>query len=214
MDSEQIQKALHELKQQPKRKFSQSYDLIVNLRGINIKTNPLDFFVTLPHMPGKEFKVAIFVDPQLAEQAQKQCDFVIREAQFSDYADKKKARKLAQDYDYFISQANLMPKVATTFGKVLGTKGKMPNPKLGCVVPATANLEPLIKKLRHTIRLQVKKGLNLQCMVGKETQDDTEVTNNILAVYEAALKQLPNERHDIKNVLLKLSMGKPVKVYG
>ena len=214
MDKEQIQKALQDLKQQPKRNFAQSYDLIINLRGVNIKTNPLDFFVTLPHAQGKKIKVAVFVDPQAAEPARKHCDLAIIDAQFSDYADKKKARKLSQDYDYFIAQASLMPKVATVFGKVLGTKGKMPNPKLGCVVPSISTLEQLTKKLRHTVRLQVKKGLNLQCLVGKETQPDSEVIDNILAVYDAAVKQLPNERHDVKNVLLKLSMGKPVKING
>ena len=170
--------------------------------------------MNLPCSQGKKIKVAAFVDQQLAEQAQKHCDFVIKDTQFSEYADKKKAKKLGQEYDFFIAQMNLMPKIATVFGKILGVKGKMPNPKLGCVVPPNANLEPLVKRLQSTLRLQTKKGLHFQCMVGKEKQDEEEVIKNIMAIYDATIKHLPNERHDVKNVLLKLTMSKPVKIYG
>ena len=105
-----------------------------------------------------------------------------------------------------------MPKVAQAFGKVIGIKGKMPNPKLGCVVPPNANLEPLVKRLNLSVRMQAKKATNLQCMVGKEDQPDAEIIDNILTVYNATLKQLPNEIQNVKNVVLKTTMGKPVKL--
>jgi len=105
-----------------------------------------------------------------------------------------------------------MPKIAANFGKVLGIRGKMPNPKLGCVIPPNANVEALVKKLKHTVRLQAKKGLNLQCIVGKEDQPEEQIIDNILTAYNAVVKHLPNELQNIKNVTLKLSMGKPVKV--
>ena len=197
MNKEDVQKALTELKTHTKRKFTQSYDLIINLKNYP-KGNPI--------------KVAAFVDQQLVDEAKKHCDLVLSESDFPKYSDKKELKKLADTYDYFISQANLMPKVAATFGKVLGIKGKMPNPKLGCVVPPNANLEPLVKKLGSTVRLQAKKATNLQCIVGKEDQSDTEIIDNILTVYQAVLKNVPNEHQNIKNVLLKLSMGKPVKL--
>src|SRR3989344_4546063 len=212
MEKDDIQKALAELKQQPKKKFNQSYDLIINLKSMDVKQTPVDFFVNLPHPKGPKVKVAVFCDQQLAEQGQKNCEGVIKDTEFDQYKDKKVAKKLAEQYDYFLAQANLMPKIAAIFGKALGTKGKMPNPKLGCVVPATANLAPLIKKLDSTVRCQAKKALNLQCMIGKENQADEEITENILAVYYAALKQLPNETQNVKNVALKLTMSKPVKV--
>ena len=212
MEKQDVQKAITELKQQPKKKFNQSYDLIINLKNFSTKTTPLDFFVPLPHSKGKQVKVAAFVDPQLAENAQKHCHLVIRETEFLSYGDKKKIKNLAESYDYFIAQMNLMPKVASTFGKILGTKGKMPNPKLGCVVPPNANLEPLVKKLISTVRLATKKGTNLQCLVGKENQPEAEVIENILAVYHAALKQLPQEGQNVKNCVLKLSMSKAVKI--
>ncbi len=211
MDKEHVQKALDELKQQPKRNFSQTYDLVINLKNLITKQEPIDVFVTLPYTKGKKIKIVALVDQQLAGQAEKFCDLVIREVDFSKY-DKKAMKKLAQEYDYFIAQASLMTKVAAAFGKILGTRGKMPNPKLGCVVPPTANLEPLVKKLNTTVRVQTRKATNLQCMIGKDSQPDEEVVDNVLAVYQAVLKAVPNETQNIKNVTLKLTMSKLVRV--
>jgi large subunit ribosomal protein L1 len=105
-----------------------------------------------------------------------------------------------------------MPKVAAAVGRVFGPKGKMPNPKLGCVVPPNANLEPLMKKLKQTVRLRATKATNLQCMVGKEDQSESEIIDNILTVYNTSVKQLPNEDQNIKNTSIKLTMGKPVDI--
>ncbi|HLC52418.1 MAG TPA: hypothetical protein VJI98_04200 [Candidatus Nanoarchaeia archaeon] len=212
MNKEEIKKVLAELKSQSKRNFNQSYDLIINLKNISIAQNPLDFFITLHYSKGKNIKIAAFVDNILADQAKKNFDLVITEPDFAKYSDKKVMKKLAQDYDCFIAQVNLMSKVAAQFGKVLGVRGKMPNPKLGCVVPPNANLEALKKKLISTVRLTAKKGTNLQCLVGKQEQSEEEVADNILTVYNTALKNLPNESQNVKNVKLKLTMGKPVKL--
>ncbi len=212
MEKEQVQKAITELKTHPKRNFNQSYDLVINLKNFDTKTNPLDFFVTLPFSFGKQIKVVCFCDQQLAENAQKNCELVIKDTEFDKYKDKKVMKKMAEDYDYFIAQSNLMGKVAAAFGKALGTKGKMPNPKLGCVVPPNANLAVLKKNLTSTVRLSTKKGTNLQCLVGKENQPDVEVVENVFAVYQNTLKQVPNEHQNIKNISLKLSMSKLVKI--
>jgi len=213
MDKEQIQKALAELKKQPKKKFNQSYDLIINLKNLVIKSNPIDFFVTLPFPKGKTPKIACFCDQQLAEEAEKNCDLVVREKDFEEYVkDPKKAKMLAKNYDYFIAQATLMAKIAATFGKSLGIRGKMPNPKLGCVVPPNAALAPLVKKLSLTVKLSAKKATNLQCVIGKEEQAEQEVVENALAVYNATIKQLPSEVQNVKNVAIKKTMGAPVRV--
>ncbi|MDP3990480.1 MAG: 50S ribosomal protein L1 [archaeon] len=212
MDKPEVIKALTELKQQPKRKFSQSYDLIINLKNIVVKQNPLDFFVTLHNSNGRKIKIAAFVDQELKAQAKEFCDLVISEEDFAKYKDKSVGRKLAREYDYFIAQANLMPKVAAAFGKALGTRGKMPNPKLGCVIPPNANLDALRTKLELTVRLTAKQGLNLQCLVGKEGQSDDEVADNILTVYNHVIKNLPNELQNVKNLYLKTTMGKPVRI--
>jgi len=212
MKKEDVQKALEEIKKVPKRNFSQTYDLIINLKNLVIKQNPLDFFVTLHYSKGKKVRVAAFVDQLLIDQASKNCDLVIKDTEFDNFKDVKKLKKLAEEYDYFIAQANLMAKIAVIFGKVLGTRGKMPNPKLGCVVPPNANLEPLLKKLNSTVRLSAKKAANLQCIAGREGQAEEQIIDNILTIYQTTLKNVPNEAQNIKNVYLKLTMGKPVKI--
>ena len=88
----------------------------------------------------------------------------------------------------------------------------MPNHKMGCVVPPNANLEALRKKLEITVRLTAKQGLNLQCLVGKEGQNDNEIADNIVVVCNNVLKSLPNESQNIKNIYLKTTMGKPVRI--
>lgn len=212
MNKEDIKKALEEVKKSPKRNFPQAYDLIINLKNLVIKQTPIDLFVTLHHSKGRKVKVAAFVDQLLSEQAKQNCDLVIKDTEFDSYKDVKKLKKLAEEYDYFIAQANLMAKIAAVFGKVLGTRGKMPNPKLGCVVPPNVNLEPLVKKLNSTIRLSAKKATNLQCVAGREDQSEEQVIDNILTIYQTVLKNVPNEAQNIKNVYLKVTMGKPVKI--
>ena len=212
MDKETIKKAIEQLKAQPKKKFVQSYDLIINLKNIVISQNPVDLFTNIPHPSGRNVKIAAFADQQLLAEAEKNCDLVIKESDFSNYSDKKKLKKLAEEYDYFIAQSSLMTKVASNFGKVLGTKGKMPNPKLGCVVPPNAGLGPLTEKLASTVRLNAKKAYNLQCMIGKESQPDNEIVENVLSVYHAVIKHIPDESQNIKNISLKLTMSKPVKI--
>ena len=211
MDKEQVQKAITELKKAKERKFSQSYDLVINLKHVNVKSNPVSLFISLPHPKPKKPKVAAFVAQELSDQAEKFCDLVLSEADFGKY-DTKAQKKLAQSYDYFIAQANLMPKVAQAFGKSLGVKGKMPNPKLGCVVPPNGNLEVLMKKLQASVKLVANKGTNLQCFVGKQDMPEEEIVENVLTVFNTVVKQLPQETQNIKNVQLKLNMSKPVKI--
>ena len=90
MNKQQVEKAIAELKKGKKRNFSQSYDLIINLKAINPKSDSVDLFVTLPHPKPKKSKVAAFVGQQLVTQSEKLCDLAIKEADFPKYQDKIK----------------------------------------------------------------------------------------------------------------------------
>ncbi len=216
MDVQTIKNTLEELKKSSqKRNFSQTYDLIINLKDIDLKKpeQHVDFFLQLNHGIGKKVKVCALVGPETKENAQAVCDKVVLEDDFVQYKDKKLLKKLANECDFFIAQANLMAKVAATFGRVLGTKGKMPNPKAGCVVPPKANIKPLYDKLQKTIRLVAKKDPIIHCKVGKDSMPDEEVIDNIKMVYDQLIHHLPREKNNVKSVYLKLTMGKPVKLY-
>lgn|SRR3989338_588500 len=215
MDKNKLISTIKELKEKSsKRNFKQTFDLIVNLKELDMKKpeHQVDFFATLQH-PRKKIKVCAFVGPELLEDARNSCDLAISQDEFEKYAkDKKLAKKLAREYDFFIAQANIMAPVATAFGRVLGPKGKMPNPKAGCVVPPKTSLRPLYEKLQKTIRISAKKDPIIQIAIGKEDGNEDEITDNVLTIYDQLIHHLINEKNNIKNVLLKLTMSKPIKL--
>ena len=215
MEKEQIQAAVQKAKDiSDKRNFKQSFDLIINLKDLDLKKpeHQVDAFVTLPHSRGKKVKVCALVGAELAEQAKEIFDSVIMSDNFDKYKDKKEVKKIANSFDFFIAQANIMPKVATAFGRVFGPRGKMPNPKSGGVVPPNANLRPLYEKLQRTVRASAKTAPLVQCAIGSEDMNPNDLVENALTVYNSLLQVLPNEKHNIKDAYIKLTMGKPVKI--
>jgi len=197
-----------------KRKFPQSYELIINLKGLNLKKpeEQVEVFLELPHAPRKETKVAALVGGELAEHAKEVCDAAITTDDFIKYGDKKSIKQLSRSYDFFIAQANIMPQVAKQFGRVFGPHGKMPNPKVGCVVPPNANLSPLVERLKTTIRAAAKVDASVKVKVGYEGQDLNHIAENMAAVYHAVFAKLPQEINNIKNVMIKKTMSPPVKI--
>ena len=215
MDKNKVLNALKELKKDDKkRNFVQSYDLIITLKGLDLKKTEqkVDFFVTLHYNKGKKSKLGAFVGPELSDDAKKVFETVITPDDFPKFADKKIMKKLADEHDFFISQANIMGQVAGAFGRVLGPRGKMPNPKAGCVVPPKANLGPLYERLQSMVRISAKKFPVIQVKVGTEEMSDEDLAKNILYFYDQIVHHLPKERHNIRGALIKLSMTKPIKM--
>ena len=215
MDKQAFIKTLKELRETgKKRNFSQSVDLIVTLRDLDMKNpeNHVDIFVTLPKAHSKKVKIAALVGPELEEKCKELCDITLTESQFADYSDKKKAKQFASEYDFFIAQADIMTKVAAAFGKVLGPRGKMPNPKLGSIIPAKGAVEPLIEKLKKVVRVSAKKSPMTQVKVGNESMSDSDIADNLVAVLNQLSHSLPKEDNNIKTVMIKLTMSKPIKV--
>lgn len=216
MNKQDILNALKKAKESSnKRNFKQSIDLIVTLKDLDLKKpdNQVDLFTQLHHGHGRKIKICGLVGPEMIDNAKKEFDLAIDSDSFDSYAkDKKKTKKLAVEYDFFVAQANLMAKVAQVFGRVLGPRNKMPNPKSGCVVPPNANLPALKQKLNKTVRILVKTLPMFQVALGKEDQNEEEVVDNIITIYNQLMHHLPSEEHNIKAVFLKLTMGPAVKV--
>ena len=215
MEKEQVLKAIEAIKKNSsKRKFKQSVDLIINLKDLDLKKpdNVVNTYITLHYQKGRNSKICALVGPELLEQARQVCDGTISADEFDKYKEKKEAKKLAAQYDYFIAQATIMPKIATVFGRVFGPRGKMPNPKAGCVVPPNANLKPLFEKLQKTIHVQTKNDPILQSVVGREEMDDEHIADNVLTIYNGLIHVLPSNENNIKSIFIKYTMGKPVRV--
>ena len=214
MEKNQVTEALKRAKEvSSKRNFNQSVDLIINLKGLDLKKQEqqLDIFANLHYSRGKKISVCALIGAELQEQA-KACDEFILVDDFAKFSKKSEIKKLANKHDFFVAQARIMPKVAATFGRVLGPRGKMPNPKIGCVVPPNANLKPLYEKLQKTMRIMTKGNPIIQCSVGKEDSSEEEVADNAMTIYSTVLQALPNEKQNIKDVYLKLTMGKAIKI--
>lgn len=215
MEKKQILEALKEAKEGKKRNFSQSIDLIINLKKINLKNteNAIDFYTILPKQPAKKFKIAAIVDAEMTEEAKKTADTVITKEQLIRFSkNKKEAKKLANQNDYFIAQANVMKDIATSLGRILGPKGKMPNPKAGAVFPPKTQLKPLYQKMQKTIRINNKSQPILHARIGEETMNDEDLAENAIAIYKQTLSVLPGAENNIKSILLKTTMGKSVKI--
>ena len=216
MDKQLIANTLKTVKENsPKRNFKQSIDLIITLKDLDLKKteHQINTFVTLQHDTGKKASVCALVGPELEKNAKEVCDQVILSDQFDKFKDKKEIKKLANIHEFFISQANIMPKVATVFGRYLGPKGKMPNPKIGGVLPPNANIKQIYDKLSKTIILATKNEPTIKCIIGKEDSNEDQVIDNALTIYNNLLQKLPNEKQNVKKVMLKLTMG-PVFVVG
>ena len=215
MDKNDVLDALDKLKMSSqKREFSQSIDLIIALKELDFKKTEqqVEMFLSLPHNNGKKIKVCALVGAELNDDAKKVFDLVIIQDDFQKY-DKKKARSLAGQYDFFIAQANIMTKVAATFGRYLGVRGKMPNPKAGCVVPPRGvNLASLYEKLQTTMKVSAKKVPLIQMRAGTEAMPPEHVADNVMFVYDQLIHHLPAEKHNIKAIYLKYTMSKPIKL--
>ncbi len=216
MDKNSFEEAVKGLKaDSKKRNFTQRIDLIVNLKNLNLKKpeDQVDFYAQLPHNTGKKRKVCALVGPELSEEA-KVCDEMIQAHEFEKYQQDKKALKsLAERMDLFVAQANIMPKVAQVFGRVLGPRGKMPNPKAGCVVPPKGSLQPVYDRLQNMQRVFAKTQPLVQVPVGSEEMDDDKIAENAAYVYDQLLHHLTLEKNNIRSIYLKMTMSSPKKIY-
>lgn len=192
----------------PKRKFTQSCDIIVNLKNLNLKKEDekVNTFLSLPHPIREKVRVTALIGKELAPKAKGVCENILLVDDFPKN-DKKAIKNLAEKTDFFIAQANIMPKIAATFGRVLGPRGLMPNPKIGAVIPTTGEIKPIVEKLKSMIKLETKGEKTIKATVGKESMKDDDLAENILATYNTVLHAVPKEKNNIKSVLLKLTMG-------
>ena len=211
---EKIIKALEKAKSNSKpRKFTQSWEIAINLRDMDLKKpeNRVTLYVTLPNGRGKPAKIGAFVGEALHLQAKELCDLVIHEKEFENYQPRE-MRKIARQIDFFIAQADLMPKIAKYFGKYLAGKGKMPDPKYGGVLPPNANLKPIVEKLKKTVRLIAKKQPVIHSVIGSEDMELEKVAENGEYLINELIKALPRGKENIRSVWVKLSMGPAVRV--
>ena len=209
---DQLLTALAELRKgETKRGFTQSVELLVKLREIDLKKpeNRLNESIELPNSLEKETKVCVIASGDLATRARAgKADLVVAREELDALGkDKKATRKLVSEYDFFIAEAPLMPLVGKTIGPILGPRGKMPTP-----VPPNASIDQIIKGHRKLIRIRVRDQPVVQCRIGTEQMSDEKIAENALAVFNRIETRLERGAKNIGRVLIKTTMGTPVKL--
>jgi len=198
--------ALKELrKTEKKSKFDETVDLIINLKNFDARKDAFSIFLEMP-VKIKEKKIAGFF-----EKDSKVID-TIKKEDFPRYKEKKDARRLVKDYDFFIANAKLMPSIATSFGRVLGPAGKMPSPQLGILTSEDDNaIRQLNERINSTIRVRAKEP-SIKIGIAKESFKDENIIKNAVFAYQRVVETLPKKIDNVRNVKIKFTMGKPVPV--
>ena len=202
--NEKILAKVKELKEKSKkRKFSQTFDLIVSLKEFDIKKpeNKFTEDVVLPNGRGKEASVVIFSDSTKDTDLKIYTNDMIQ----SLAKNKRAAKNLVKQTDFFLAEAKLMPVVGRILGAFVGPKGKMP--KL-----VTGDVKSLVKNYKKSVRVRVKDSPVIQCLIGKEDMKDEEIVENIETVLKFLETKLPKGKNNIDKVSLKLTMGNPINL--
>ncbi len=211
-DRQKLVEAVKEAKARAKpRNFTQTVEMAVNLKDIDLRKpeNRFKLEVVLPHGRGKEPKIAVIADGAVAEAAKKLGLDVISGEQLEELAKSpREARKLAKKYDFFIAAAPLMPKIGKYLGRYLGPRNKMPQ----VVPPTMTNLEPIVARLKKTVRIQLKNNPVVHAPIGTEDMEDEKLAENAEAVLNAIINKLERGENQVKSVYVKTTMGPAVKV--
>jgi len=206
---EAVQKALDESKKL-ERKFKQSVDVVINLKNIDMNDakNRIEDEVMLPHGRGEDAKLAIFASGDLALKSKTHVDLLIKPEEIEELAkDKKKFKKIADEYDFFIAEAPLMPTIGKTLGVILGPRGKMPKP-----VPPTIDIIGIAKNLRKTVKVRSKTTKTIHATVGREEMNIEHIADNIDAILKRLEGKLERGKMNIGSVYVKTSMGPPMRI--
>ena len=190
----------------PKRKFTQTVDLSVNLKSIDFaKTeNRFNANVVLPHGRGKAGRVLVITD-SMVDTAKKIGGFDVLSKQELQKLDKESGKHLAS-YDLLLAEAPLMAEIGKRLGPVLAPRGKMPRP-----FPPGADLKTLVGTASRTLVISPKVPL-IHTVVGKEDMEDHKIEENIRTILEALEKALPKGKQQIGSVYVKLTMGPSIRV--
>ncbi|MCK4428815.1 MAG: hypothetical protein KAU95_00445 [Candidatus Aenigmarchaeota archaeon] len=189
-----------------KRKFAQSFDLIINVSSLDLKKpeNRIRERMKLPYNIRKA-KICFIVDSifSLAKET-KQKVMTKSDLDFG----KKEGKSLAKTYDFFVVEAPLMPIVAKSISKYIGPRNKTLIP----VPPTIKTLSSIISDLEKTVSLNLVKNPVIQIKIGGEELSDEQIIKNFNHCFEKINSLVEKRKGIISSVYLKLTMGKPLKV--
>ncbi len=190
------------------RKFKQSVEMIIVFKDIDVKKGfALNEVVQLPKTSSPA-TVCIMATGDMGQKAKEaKADAVVGSEELDRFAANKRAsRKFINKYDFFLADTQIMPVVGKVLGQLLGPRGKMPTP-----VPFNASVESFLQRFRSSIKVRARATLAMSCKIGDESMENADLAINAHAVLSAVEKKLPSGEKNLKRVIIKTTMGKPVK---
>jgi large subunit ribosomal protein L1 len=162
--------------------------------------------ISLPKMPSKKIKVAVFADGDDLKKAKDSgADIVGAE----ELVEKVKNGEI--NFDKCIATPKMMAKVSV-LGQILGPKGLMPNPKLGTV---TNDLAAAIKNIKSgQVEYKTDKAGLIHAPIGKISFSDDELKKNIVFFLDEIKKKKPENSKGvfIKKFFITSTMGPGLQV--
>ena len=162
--------------------------------------------VNLPHGTGKTARVLVFANGERAEEARAAGADIVGGDELIDEVSKGRL-----DFDAVVATPDLMAKVGR-LGKVLGTRGLMPNPKTGTV---TTDVTKAVKDIKGgKIEFRVDKNSNLHYIIGKVSFTAEQLADNYASAMDEVLRAKPNSSKGryVQKAVISTSMGPGIAV--
>ena len=203
---EKINQAIKDaLENSPERKFVESVDISFTIKDVDLKNpnNRIKEEVRLPSGRGKELKIAMFAAGEAATKAKDAGIHVITPQEIEELGGKKgKAKKIANSFDFFLSEVPHMGLIGRYLGVVLGPRGKMPRP-----VPPTLDPSIIAAGLKSTVIVKSGDKMTFHAAIGTAKQSQEELSANAMEIYNRVISKLERGIGNIRSLYIKTSMG-------
>ncbi|ERG89210.1 MAG: ribosomal protein L1 [halophilic archaeon J07HX5] len=209
-DQELEQAVTRALEAAPSRNFSETIDLAINLRDLDLNdpSNRVDESIVLPEGTGQETSIVVFAGGETAVRAEEVADQVLDADELADLGDDdNEAKDLAGETDFFLAEEALMQDIGRYLGTVLGPRGKMPNP-----IGPDDDVVELIERLKNSVQVRSGERRTFHTRVGAETMSAEEIAENIDVITRRLEAELEKGPLNIDSMYVKTTMGPAVEV--
>jgi large subunit ribosomal protein L1 len=199
--------AIRLLKSFPAAKFDETVEVHFNL-GLNVRhaEQQLRGTLMLPHGTGRETRVAVFAEGEKAKEAQDAGADVVGTADLA-----TRIEEGFDDFDVAIATPDQMSNVGK-LGRILGPRGKMPNPKTGTV---TMDVGKAVRESKAgKLEYRTDRGANVHVTIGKKSFDDRQLLENYAALIDEIMRAKPAAAKGryIRGITLTSTMGPGIHV--